>query len=78
MKVKNIRNKKAFFTEVNRCAGKVELFTSDGDILNLKSTLCQYIALTQMFDDDNAIVCELKLSNPDDYALIQEYLILDD
>lgn len=78
MKLKNIRNKKAFFHEVNRCTGKVELFTSDGDILNLKSTLCQYIALTQMFDDDNAIVCELKLSNPEDYDLIQEYLILDE
>ena len=40
-----------FMEAVDLCKGNVYLVTDDGDRLNLKSTLCQYIALTQMFKD---------------------------
>lgn len=34
-----------FFNAVNECEGKVELVTKDGDRLNLRSKLSQYIAI---------------------------------
>ena len=49
MKIKNITEPKTFFEVLNQCKGTVELVTSEGDRLNLKSKLCQYITLTQMF-----------------------------
>ena len=49
MKIKDISEPTRFFEAVNSCAGRVELLSSEGDCLNLKSRLCQYIALTQEF-----------------------------
>ena len=51
MKIKNITEPQKFFEVLNECKGRVELVTSEGDRLNMKSTLCQYIALTQMFKE---------------------------
>ena len=51
MKIRDISEPASFFKAVNTCAGRVELMTAEGDCLNLKSRLCQYIALTQMFED---------------------------
>ena len=51
MKILNITEPNKFFSAVSECRGRVELVTGEGDRLNLKSTLCQYIALTQMFQD---------------------------
>lgn len=48
MKIQNISEPQKFFEVLNNCKGSVELVTSEGDRLNLKSKLCQYIALTQM------------------------------
>ena len=45
MKVKNITNIEKFFSVVDSCAGKVELVTGEGDRLNLKSKLSQYVSL---------------------------------
>jgi hypothetical protein len=53
----------------------VELVTSEGDRLNLKSTLCQYIMLTQMFNDEKMGEFELFLSEPEDILLIDEFLV---
>lgn len=78
MKIKNIVEPQTFFRKVALCRGKVELVTSEGDRLNLKSTLCQYIALTQMFKDANIEEVELLISEPDDLKLIGGYLVKED
>lgn len=77
MRIKNIVEPARFFSAVNQCKGRVELLTSEGDRLNLKSALCQYIALTQMFQDKNIEGVELSLSDPQDHALLAEFLIAD-
>lgn len=77
MKIKDINNPTHFFKAVETCKGSVELVTSEGDRLNLKSTLCQYIALTQMFQDAKIEGVELVVSEPSDYNKLSEYLILD-
>ena len=44
MKVKNITDVEKFFKVIDECKGKVELVTDEGDRLNLKSKLTQYVA----------------------------------
>lgn len=75
MKIKNINNPQQFFETLNRCKGSVELVTTEGDRLNLKSTLCQYIALTQMFKDARISDVELILSDPEDLSLMIDFLV---
>ena len=50
MKIRGITEPQRFFEAVKSCKGSVELLTGEGDRLNMRSTLCQYIALTQMFN----------------------------
>ena len=46
MKIYNIKDVDGFFKVIDSCKGRVELITSEGDRLNLKSKLCQYVSLT--------------------------------
>lgn len=75
MKIKNITEPQKFFEVLKQAKGKVELVTSEGDRLNLKSTLCQYIALTQMFKDATIDEVELLVSEPEDLNLLLNYLV---
>lgn len=45
MKVQNITDIDAFFKTVDECKGRVELVTGEGDRLNLKSKLSQYVSM---------------------------------
>ena len=49
MKVSNIKDIDKFFEVVDSCDGKVELVTGEGDRLNLKSKLSQYVSLANIF-----------------------------
>ena len=71
MKILNITEPNKFFSAV----GRVELVTGEGDRLNLKSTLCQYIALTQMFQDGQIEGVELCLSDPADFSRLDPYIV---
>ncbi|HMM31170.1 MAG TPA: polya polymerase [Clostridia bacterium] len=75
MHIKNIIEPSRFFKAVNACKGSVELLTGEGDRLNLKSTLCQYIALTQMFQDERIAGVELVLGDANDIGLLKEFLV---
>jgi hypothetical protein len=75
MKIKNITDVEKFFSVVGQCKGRVELVTSEGDQLNLKSKLCQYIALTHMFSEAKIDEIEIRVSEPEDIQLLMEYLI---
>ena len=59
MKVTNISNIEGFFNVVDSCKGKVELVTGEGDRLNLKSKLCQYVSMASIFS--NGSIPELEL-----------------
>jgi hypothetical protein len=48
MKLTNITNVDKFFEAVDKCEGKVELITGNGDRLNLKSKFNQYTAMIKM------------------------------
>jgi hypothetical protein len=66
MKVMNISNIDAFFKVIDLCQGKVELVTNEGDRLNLKSKLSQYVALANVFTDGKIDELEIIAYEPDD------------
>ena len=51
MKVQNITDIDAFFNTVDECKGRVELVTGEGDRLNLKSKLSQYVSMANIFSN---------------------------
>ena len=55
MKVTNTSNIEKFFEVVDSCEGKVEWVTGEGDRLNLKSKLCQYVSMASLFSNGDAI-----------------------
>lgn len=59
MKVQNITDIEGFFKVVDRCKGKVELVTGEGDRLNLKSKLSQYVSMANIFS--NGEIPELEI-----------------
>lgn len=75
MKIKNITDVNKFFEVLDKCKGKVELITSEGDRLNLKSKLSQYISLTKVFSDAKIDEIEIITSEPEDMHLLLNYLI---
>lgn len=59
MKVQNIKNINKFFEVVDECKGRVELVTGEGDRLNLKSKLSQYVSMANIFS--NGEIPELEI-----------------
>ena len=51
MKVSNIKDIDKFFAVVDSCEGRVELVTGEGDRLNLKSKLSQYVSMANIFSN---------------------------
>ena len=51
MKVQNIADVEGFFNVVDSCKGRVELVTGEGDRLNLKSKLSQYVSMANIFSN---------------------------
>lgn len=60
MKVTNITDIEKFFQVIDSCEGKVELVTGEGDRLNLKSKLCQYVSMASLFSNGD-IIPELEI-----------------
>ena len=75
MKILNITDPESFFSALDKCEGEIFLISSEGDRVNLKSKLCQYIALTSMFTEAKIDSLEIEISNPNDLPLIVDYLI---
>ncbi len=75
MIIKNIKDVESFFRAVDSCEGAVELVTKQGDRLNLKSKLSQYVSLTGMFDDPSIGEIELIVSEPDDAMKLLQYMV---
>ena len=66
MKLYNITDIDAFFNLVDSCDGNVYLVSTEGDKLNLKSKLCQYLAMAKMFSSDYIKELSLQVENDSD------------
>jgi hypothetical protein len=71
---KNIRLHNVDFEDliktIDECSGDVFLETKDGDILNLKSKLCQLIGLSTILKNSEVSEAILRCANPADETLL--------
>ena len=75
MKVENIKDINKFFSVVDECKGKIELVTGEGDRLNLKSKLSQYVSLANIFSDGVIKELELVAYEPEDIDRLLKFMI---
>lgn len=75
MKIQNIRDIDKFFKVVDSCKGKVELVTGEGDRLNLKSKLSQYVSLANIFSDGTIDELEIIAYEPEDTDKLVNFMI---
>ncbi len=74
MKVTNITNIEGLFKVIDECVGKVELVTNEGDRLNLKSKLSQYVALANVFSDGKIDELELVAYEKEDISRLFNFM----
>ena len=75
MKVQNINDIESFFKVIENCKGKVELVSDEGDRLNLKSKLTQYVALAEIFSGGYIEEMELIAYEKEDVERLVDYMI---
>ena len=75
MKVQNITDIDKFFQTVDSCKGKVELVTGEGDRLNLKSKLSQYVSMANIFSDGTIDELEIVAYEPDDINKLLNFMV---
>ena len=75
MKVNNIHDIEKFFKVVDECKGKVELVTGEGDRLNLKSKLSQYVSMANIFSDGTIKELELVAYEPEAIDKLVNFLM---
>lgn len=59
-----------FIKTVNACKGDVFLETNEGDVLNLKSKLCQIMGLANILKGGVIENAYIRCTNPEDEALM--------
>jgi len=75
MKVQNITDIEKFFEVVDSCAGKVELVTGEGDRLNLKSKLSQYVSMANIFSNGEIPELEIIAYEKEDIDKLVTFMI---
>lgn len=75
MKVQNIHDVDKFFQVIDQCKGKVELVTGEGDRLNLKSKLSQYVSMAKIFSDGTIAELELLAYEPEDITKLVNFMM---
>lgn len=77
MKFYHLKNMEGFFKVVESCEGKVELVTNEGDRLNLKSKLCQYISFAKLIEGGEIPEMEIVAYKPEDMMKLLNFMIDD-
>ena len=75
MNVQNITDIEKFFKVIDQCKGKVELVTGEGDRLNLKSKLSQYVSLANIFSNGEIPELELVAHEKEDIDRLVTFMI---
>ncbi|WP_459638984.1 polya polymerase [Faecalimonas canis] len=75
MKIQNITNIEKFFSVVDQCKGKVELVTGEGDRLNLKSKLSQYVSMANVFSNGEIPQLELISYETEDTDRLLDFMM---
>lgn len=75
MKVTNITDIEKFFQVIDNCKGRVELITGEGDRLNLKSKLSQYVSLANIFSSGEIPELEIIAHEKEDVDKLVNFMI---
>lgn len=75
MKVSNIKDIDKFFQVVDSCVGRVELVTGEGDRLNLKSKLSQYVSLANIFSSGEIPELEIIAAEKEDVDRLLNFMM---
>ena len=75
MKIQNISDIEGFFKVVDKCKGKVELVTGEGDRLNLKSKLSQYVSLAKIFSNGDIPEMEIVAYEKEDVERLIDFML---
>ncbi len=75
MKVQNINDIDKFFEVIDSCKGRVELVTGEGDRLNLKSKLSQYVSMANIFSDGTISELEILAYEADDITNLVNFMM---
>lgn len=76
MKLNRVEDPKGLLSVIDGCTGKVELITADGDRLNLKSKLCQYVSLVRILSAaDQLPQLEIVAYEPEDIRKLMDYML---
>ena len=75
MKFENIQNVEKLFQIIrDECTGTVELVSTEGDRINLKSRLSQYISLVRLLDAEFVRELQLVASDPADVERLLRFM----
>ena len=75
MKMYNIKDLDAFMKLIDECKGQVFVISSEGDKLNLKSKLTQFVALSNLFSSGYIEQLELETTDEEDSAKLLQFMI---
>ncbi|MFR3031494.1 MAG: polya polymerase [Blautia sp.] len=71
----NVTDVNKLFEVIDNCKGKVELVTGEGDRLNWKYKLSQYVSLANIFSVGTIPELELVAYEPEDIQKLMEFMI---
>ena len=74
MKIQNITDVDAFFKIIAECKGPVELVSPEGDRINLKSKLSQYLSMATIFSNGYIKELDLIAHEKDDIERLIKYM----
>ena len=74
MKIQNISNVEKFFQVIDQCKGTIELVSAEGDRINLKSKLSQYLSMASIFSNGYINELELVAHEPEDVERLIKYM----
>ena len=74
MKIQNITDVEGFFKVIDECRGPVELISPEGDRLNLKSKLSQYLSMATMFSNGYINELDIVAHEKDDIERLIKYM----
>ena len=75
MKIQHIEDIDKFFKVIDECKGRVELITGEGDCLNLKSKLTQYVSLAKIFSNGEIPELEIVAHEPEDAMKLIAFMV---
>ena len=77
MKLKNITDVEEFFEVIDQCKGTVELVSPEGDRINLKSKLSQYLSLAAIFSNGYIKELDVVAHDTEDVERLLQFMISD-